>query len=252
MQFVPSPLNVLPMVLVADVGNTRVKLAVFKGDSLLANEAISPANTSEVLQKIFSLHPEIDAMVTASVGKEVLFSNIPSHVKQFQVSRDWRFPFQNQYRTPQTLGIDRQVLAAGAVLLYPNTARLIIDAGTCVTFDVVNQDNQYLGGAIAPGLQMRYRAMHEFTAGLPLLRPDWPANQIGDSTEAAMHSGAACGLLAEVREYIAAVAELHPNFITILTGGDTDFLAARLKNSIFANSNFLLESLNALYQYNLE
>ncbi|RYD92608.1 MAG: type III pantothenate kinase, partial [Sphingobacteriales bacterium] len=113
----------------------------------------------------------------------------------------------------------------------------------------IDAAGNYLGGAISPGLQLRYNAMHTFTAKLPLLYPEMPEGFIGNSTNQSMHSGAVNGLLHEVDGFVQQYLEQYQGVTVILTGGDADFLAKRLKNTIFANSNFLLESLNHLYHY---
>jgi type III pantothenate kinase len=158
----------------------------------------------------------------------------------------------NCYATPETLGIDRMVLAAGATLQFPNQNRLVIDAGTCVTFDFIDESNNYLGGAIAPGLRLRYESLHNYTAKLPLLALEDPKDLIGKSTAESIHSGVANGLVYEIDGFIDEYRVRYSNFIIILTGGDTEFLAKRLKNTIFANSNFLLESLNQTFQYKIK
>jgi type III pantothenate kinase len=134
-------------------------------------------------------------------------------------------------------------------LQFPNRNRLMIDAGTCVTYDFVSADNQYLGGAISPGIRLRYESLHQYTAKLPLLEKENPKKLIGDSTFQAIHTGVIQGLTNEIDGFIDQYKLQYSNFIIILTGGDTDFLAKRLKNTIFANSNFLLESLNQFFQY---
>lgn len=239
------------MLLAVDIGNTKIKAAVFEGSAFISkftfdkNEAVAEA------EKIFEKHPAITHSILASVGKEEeeLFLLLREKTQMLEVNRDFVFPFKNKYGTPGTLGIDRMVLAAGAVLQFPGRNRLVIDAGTCVTYDFVDGNNAYLGGAISPGLQMRYNAMHTFTAKLPLLYPEMPKNFIGNSTATSMHSGAANGLLYEMDGFIARYVEQYQDVMIILTGGDADFLAKPLKSTIFANSNFLLESLNLLYLY---
>ena len=193
-------------------------------------------------------------MVVASVGliDKSVFFGLENSVKVHFVSHQDLFPFENKYQTPHTLGIDRMVLAAGAVLQYPNQNRLVIDAGTCVTYDFINQKNHYLGGAITPGLAMRYKALNQYTSKLPLLENEVPAFFIGDSTAQSIHSGVVNGLTFEIDGFIDQYKSLNSNFIIILTGGDAVFLAKRLKNTIFANSNFLLESLNQTFQYKIK
>ncbi|MEY3501329.1 MAG: Type pantothenate kinase, partial [Bacteroidota bacterium] len=143
------------------------------------------------------------------------------------------------------------------VLTFPNQNRLVIDAGTCITYDFIDENDNYLGGAISPGIRLRYESLHNFTSKLPLLTLDSfeeqsnapnKENFIGNSTQNAIHSGVLNGTINEINGFIAQYQEVYPKFIIILTGGDTDFLAKRLKNTIFANSNFLLESLNQTFQ----
>ena len=131
-----------------------------------------------------------------------------------------------------------------------NNNVLIIDAGTCITFDFVTKDNDYLGGAISPGIRLRYKALNNLTANLPLLETTQPLTIIGNSTETAIHSGIVFGIINEIDGTIDYYKQKYPDLTVILTGGDTNFLSNQLKNSIFANSNFLLEGLNFILDYN--
>jgi len=239
------------MLLAIDIGNTRIKAAVFEGNSISGLFAFDPELLPTELSAILEKFPAVTEMVVSSVGFEpdlVLPSAIPVH----QVSRSWPMPFKNLYETPQTLGIDRMILASGAVLAYPKMNRLVIDAGTCITYDFIDKDDNYIGGAISPGIKLRYKALHDYTAKLPLLDNIATEGYIGMSTEKSIHSGVVNGAVYEIEGFIQRYSESYPNFIIILTGGDGDFLAERLKNNIFANSNFLLESLNQTYQYKIK
>ena len=236
------------MHLAIDIGNTRTKAAVFEGESLLEQVAFFSADANTELSRLCKSFPQITDAVLSSVGAS---QNLEMKgVCINQVSRKWSFPFENLYATPDTLGLDRMVLAAGAVLMHPRKNVLVIDAGTCVTYDYVDRDARYHGGAISPGLAMRYRALRDYTAGLPLLDAAVPVSMTGDSTANSIHSGVVNGLAAEVESFINHYASAG-NFIIILTGGDSEFLAGTLKNRIFANPNFLLESLNRLFQYQI-
>jgi type III pantothenate kinase len=159
------------------------------------------------------------------------------------------FPFTNCYATPQTLGIDRLVLASGASLQFPNQNRLVIDVGTCVTYDFIDENNNYLGGAISPGLRLRYEALHRFTAKLPLLSIDSSEQFIGKSTSESIHSGVINGLVYEIDGFIEEYRKRFTDVVVVLTGGDTELLSTRLKNDSFVNANFLLESLNYVFLY---
>lgn len=239
------------MLLAIDIGNTKIKGAVFEVDALIEKFVFDKNEAGKKIEKIFSAYPKVAHSILSTVGKEE--ENVLNLLKQnsnlVEIGRDFAFPFQNEYATPHTLGIDRMVLAGGAVLGYPGKNRLVMDAGTCITYDFVDSNDNYLGGAISPGLMMRYQAMHNFTAKLPLLYPEMPKHYIGNSTDTSMHSGAVNGLVYEIEGFIESYSRGYQDLTIILTGGDAEFLAKRLKNTIFANSNFLLESLNNLYLY---
>ena len=242
------------MILVIDVGNSRIKAAVFEGTMVLEIFVFKKIELKKKIENILKKFQNVTDFVISSVGDvdKHSFIAFESEVNVNFITNADSFPFQNKYSTPQTLGIDRMVLAAGAVLKVPNQNRLVIDAGTCVTYDFIDDKNNYLGGAIAPGLRLRYESLHNYTAKLPLLALENPKNMIGNSTSDSIHSGVVNGLVYEMDGFIEEYKTQYSNFIIILTGGDTDFLAKRLKNTIFANSNFLLESLNQTFQYKIK
>ena len=240
------------MLLAIDVGNTQIKLAVFEQNNIKIQKIVSLSSWKIEVQNILDFNDLIDNIVVSSVGHldENEFKNITSKAKLNFITANSKFPFINSYKTPSTLGADRMVLAAGATLLFPNKNRLVIDAGTCVTYDFVDSDNVYHGGAISPGIKLRYESLHNYTAKLPLLSPEYPDEIIGNSTLQSIHSGIINGIIFEIDGFISSIMDNNDNFIIILTGGDAEFLAKRLKNTIFANPNFLLESLNQTFQYN--
>jgi len=242
------------MILVVDVGNTRIKAAVFEGSILLETFVFLKTELEKSIQNILNKYKNCSHLVVASVSdvEKQAFINFEDSINIHFVSHKDAFPFVNCYETPQTLGIDRMVLATGATLQFLNQNRLVIDAGTCVTYDFIDENNNYLGGAISPGLRLRYEALHNYTAKLPLLTLENPKHFTGKSTSESIHSGVVNGLVCEIDGFINQYKAQYSNFIIILTGGDTEFLAKRLKNTIFANSNFLLESLNQTFQYKIK
>jgi len=242
------------MLLAIDVGNTRIKYAVFEHHTLIEASFFDKSELEMVLQKILKNFPKIVDLIVSSVGNAKIeaFSDIKKDLNLHVVSHTDAFPFENKYATPQTLGIDRMVLATGAVLQFPNQNRLVIDAGTCITYDFIDASDHYLGGAISPGIRLRYESLHNYTAKLPLLKKTEPLDFVGNSTNESIHSGTINGLVYEIDGFIDHYRERYPNFIIILTGGDAEFLSKRLKNTIFANSNFLLESLNQTFQYKIK
>lgn len=242
------------MLLAIDIGNTRIKYAVFENNTIIDNHFFLKDDFLKEIEKILNKYKNISNLIVASVGniEKETFLVFQDRLKIHFITNKDKFPFVNLYATPHTLGIDRIVLASGATLLYPNQNRLVIDAGTCVTYDFIDSNDNYLGGAISPGIRLRYEVLHNYTAKLPLLTKKTPESFIGNSTSESIHSGVIEGLVNEINGFIDQYSNQFTNFIIILTGGDADFLAKRLKNTIFANSNFLLESLNTIYQYKIK
>jgi type III pantothenate kinase len=239
------------MLLAIDIGNSKIKGAVFKDNTILVHFVFDYTDWQKKIEKIFSHYPELTHLVVASVGKlsKSDFLWLDKKVKISFVSSEMNFPFTNSYKTPHTLGIDRMVLACGAVLQFPQKNRLVIDAGTAITYDFIDEHDNYLGGAISPGIQLRYKSLNDHTAKLPLLHTPDEDFFIGQTTSESIHSGVVNGVIHEIEGFIDRYRATYENFIIILTGGDTVFLAKRLKSTIFANQNFLLESLNDLYQF---
>ena len=240
------------MLLTIDVGNTRIKAAVFEQNTLIDVIIFTKEELLVQVENILNKFQKIENLVVASVGNvtKEQFLSFKKSVKIHFITHESKFPFTNLYSTPTTLGIDRMVLASGAVLQFPHQNRLVIDAGTCITYDFIDENDNYLGGAISPGIRLRYQALNEYTAKLPLLTKSEPHTFIGNSTTESIHSGVINGVALEIDGFIELYKTQYAKFIIILTGGDAEFLAKRLKNTIFAHSNFLLESLNQTFQYN--
>ena len=241
-----------PMNLVVDVGNTLIKLAVYKESELLTKKVIIKGDFLDVFSEIKLKYPQITHAIISSVGKisDVHLAKLKKEYEVLVLSPATKIPFQNKYATPETLGVDRIALISAAAMQFPKKNVLVIDAGTCITYDFLSEENTYKGGAISPGLQMRYKAMHTFTEKLPLLETEPIDKFIGNSTIASMHSGAINGIAFEIDGFIAHYKQAFNNLAVILTGGDAHFLRDRLKNDIFANSNFLFQGLNHILELN--
>jgi len=242
------------MNLIIDIGNTRSKLAVYEENSSLKKATVLRKDFLNTVKKILKEYPEVKKGIISSV--DFFSKEEENEIKQLLpltiVSASMKLPFKNLYATPKTLGVDRIALIAAAAYQYKKENVLVIDAGTCVTFDFLNSKNEYLGGAISPGLTIRYEALHNLTAKLPLLKPNHSNFLIGNTTESSIHSGVINGLINEIDGVIQQYQSSYKDLTIILTGGDTNFLAKRLKSSIFANSNFLLEGLNHLLKINTD
>lgn len=239
------------MNLAIDVGNTFTKIGVFEKEALIHNLNCPTENLIQYidqLSKEFSVKKGIIAFV-GNLKKEdlqLLKTQIPLVVMDSSIS----VPFKNSYSTPKTLGVDRIALASAATRIFPQKNVLVIDAGTCITYDFKSSKNEYLGGSISPGLKMRYAAMNHFTANLPLLTQKPIESFIGSDTETSMHTGVIYGMTNEIDGFIEAYQNKFIDLTVILTGGDALFLRDKLKNDIFAHPNFLLEGLNYILEFN--
>ncbi|MBT6766833.1 MAG: type III pantothenate kinase, partial [Prolixibacteraceae bacterium] len=156
------------------------------------------------------------------------------------------------YDSKETLGKDRIAAAVGAFDLYPDSNVLIIDAGTAITYDIINEKNQYLGGNISPGLEMRFKALHHFTGKLPLVKQNKFDKLYGNTTENAILAGVQNGLVFEVDKAIDTFKEFYNNLKVIITGGNAEFFDKKLKNSFFVHFNLIAMGLNRILEYNGE
>ena len=239
------------MNLIVDAGNTRVKLAVFEKDTLVEVIFIDENELLSEIKKILKKYKST-AGIFSNVGfiAEYKMQKLQNLVNLLVLSSFTNVPFNNLYETVETLGVDRIALVAAAVKKYAKRNILIIDAGTCITFDFVNDQSEYLGGAISPGIEMRYKALHDFTSKLPLLEKKIAQNFIGMNTNESINSGVVNGVINELEGVISQYKNKYSDLTVVLTGGDTNFLAKQLKSSIFANQNFLLEGLNEILIFN--
>ena len=245
------------MNLVIDIGNTRVKSAVFKQDKLIEAWVWERSATMKNCADVLSSY-QVTAVMVASVGgdfKELhhfLKSSVPHY---FVLNATTLLPFTSRYDTPGSLGVDRIAVVAAAQYLYPSANCLVIDAGSCITYELITSEGIYLGGGISPGIQMRYNAMNTQTASLPLLSATdhtvFPIPTIGTSTVSCMHSGVLLGVRHEIAGWIAAIEADLENLTVILTGGDAKYLSKQLKSTIFAHPNLALVGINQLLQYQI-
>jgi len=238
--------------LVIDVGNSFIKLAVFQGDNILCKKKLD--KEEQLIGYIKSIkkdYPLVSKAILSSVGALRLQTDAyAAYIDLFILDYDTKVPFENIYKTPKTLGLDRIALVTAAYNINPNTNVLIIDAGTCITYDFIDSDSVYLGGGISPGLEMRYKALHHFTANLPQLNLQNPLDIVGDSTNNAIHSGVVYGVVNEILGVIESYKYRYEDVQIILTGGDAKFLSKQLKSDIFVDCNFLLKGLNYVLQFN--
>jgi type III pantothenate kinase len=235
-----------------DIGNTRIKMGWFRDAHLLSSTSLLRTEITQI--KTFLTNHTAENIIYSTVAEalpQVVVDSTPVKTKVLELSTNLKLPVTLRYRTPQTLGLDRLAGVIGAQALHPNTHCLIIDAGTCITYDFLTAEGVYLGGNISPGWQMRLDAMPYYTARLPRAASKVPEYWVGEDTETALQNGAFWGLSLEIQGYIDRWATEYPAINVLLTGGDADFFAKKLKSKIFVNQNLVLWGLNKTLNYNV-
>lgn len=233
-----------------DFGNTRLKLGFFQDKKLsdvivLENDGIetienflnkfNPQKT--ILSSVIDHNPEIETLLAL-------------RSKFHKLNHLSRLPFSTPVGKPETIGADRLALAAAAVYFYPKQHNLVIGMGSCVTYNFINADHEFLGGGISPGMEMRMKALNQFTAKLPIVKPDGNVPLIGYDTPTNILSGVVMGMANEIDGFIDAYSSRFGNFNVHLTGGDLTYLAPHLKNQIFADPEMIFKGLYAISEVN--
>ena len=238
------------MRLLIDSGNTRVKYIVSDQGHWLETGVVEELSTLE--EKLRAKYPTLQQLIYSDVRGEHTAEKWQAFFPNFNIHalKSLPFPFESNYATPATLGDDRLALVAAAVKKYPQQNCLIIDAGSCLTFDLLTAKGVYLGGAISPGIQMRFKALHTFTGKLPLCTSEEQNNAVGTSTQEAIATGVMHGVIYEIEGQINALSQKYTPLTVILTGGDALHLSKTVKNTIFAEPNFLAEGLDYILEYN--
>jgi type III pantothenate kinase len=238
--------------LVLDIGNTRIKAACWNNKQLIRKyDDTSFSFLASDKAYIRNKFPE--ALLISSVRKDRKIPKLLASRFQKVITLNYltRLPVKNLYLTPVTLGNDRIANAAGAAATFHHTPVLVIDAGTCIKYDFVNAKGHYKGGSISPGLQMRFDALHHFTDGLPLLKPDLKFHLTGATTKDAITAGVQAGILAEAEAVMEMYKKKYRGIKFILTGGDYRFFAGNLKKHIFVAPNLTLLGLNEILDFNI-
>ncbi|POY39233.1 pantothenate kinase [Solitalea longa] len=243
------------MNLIIDIGNFKTKIAVFNNDDLIEVIAIEDSPIDYIQQFIRKYKPKYSILSSVVINDEGIIRLLNQTTTFTLLNNTIRVPVKNNYGTPATLGTDRLAAVNGAFQLFEKRNVLIINGGTCVTFDLITKEGVYLGGAISPGLAMRFSALNTFTDKLPLISFENDFNQlIGTSTRESILSGVQNGLIAELEGIISKYEKQFENLAVVLCGGDSKFFDSRLKNSIFApvvnwQPNLVLIGLNAILKY---
>ncbi len=237
------------MNLVIDIGNTLVKLAVFDGDKLI-DSLIEDQLNKKTLALLFEKH-NIKKSIFSSVTEHHAYETLLKKYNLLALTHSTPLPLAINYKTPETLGIDRIAAVIGAKTLFDASDLLVMDIGTCITYDFLNSKNEYLGGAIAPGFQMRFKALNHFTQKLPLVNFNKEALKlIGDTTESSIISGVYNGMENEIKGTINSYQSQYETLKIVVTGGDRNLFDLEPKNRIFADEFLVLKGLNEILNYN--
>ena len=239
------------MYLIIDIGNSVAKLAIFKNGKVI--EVFRGSNHSLDCLPMFCSKYSIKKGILASVI--VLSNTIKRQLEGLpfpviELTYQTPIPITNLYKTPQTLGVDRLAAVIAANYLRPHTSLLVIDAGTCVTYDFIDSKGQYQGGNISPGMRMRLKALSSFTDKLPKISPKGELYALGQTTETAIRAGVIHGIEFEISGYIKDLRKKHPDLLVFLTGGDKFSFDESLKSLIFADRFLVLKGLNRILEYN--
>lgn len=233
-----------------DFGNTRLKCAVFNDAHLkevvvLENDAIS------TIQQLIQEHGATKSILSSVVNHNAAIETVlATETKFHKLNHASKLPITTPVGKPETIGADRLAICSAAIHLHPNQHNLAIGLGTCITYNFINKFGEFLGGSISPGMQMRFKAMHEQTALLPLIEATHDFPLIGYDTKTNLLSGVLFGMAKEIDGIIEAYANKYSNFNVLITGGDMAFFVAHLKNKIFADPYLLFKGLYAISELN--
>ncbi|MEI7662989.1 MAG: type III pantothenate kinase [Bacteroidota bacterium] len=240
------------MDLILDLGNTNKKLALFdKGE--ITDLIQFPILTLKSVKEFIRLHKGISNCILSSVipHRLSLTRFLSSSLNFIELNETTPVPIVNLYRTPKTLGKDRLAAAVAGAGLFPGKNVLVVNAGTCITYDFVTENNEYLGGSISPGILMRFHALHTFTGKLPLVSFHDQGILTGTDTRESILSGVLTGAVAEIEGITARYQQKYPELKIILSGGDQKYFDKRLKISIFAQPNIVLHGLQQILAFNV-
>jgi len=239
------------MKLIVDIGNTFTKLGVSNKINTISNIVRYKNNSLSIINYINTY--KFTKAIISNVGQsnnDLIRWLRKNNTQIIHFNYKTLIPIKNLYKTPETLGLDRLAAIVGAYTLYKNSNILIIDAGTALTIDFINNKGEYLGGNISPGLNIRFKSLNTFTEKLPLETQSNIFNFIGNTTKTAVISGVQQGMINEIEGYINYFKEKYENLRVLLTGGDSFFFEKNIKNTIFANSELVLIGLNNILLYN--
>ncbi|MDR2811150.1 MAG: type III pantothenate kinase [Tannerellaceae bacterium] len=242
------------MNLIIEQGNSSTKVAVYNKEGYMQTSCIFKEFVCSSLNTFFETYDlQHGIMSTVIRPDEQILSYLAKRMPHFIFpDANVSVPIRVQYQTPGTLGSDRLAAVVGAHYLRPGENILVIDAGTAITYELLEASGVYIGGNISPGMSTRFRALSHFTGKLPLHQEEENIPLIGNSTKTAIQAGVVNGIVYEMDGYIDELRRKYTRLLVFLTGGHSFYFERRLKNSIFADINLVLTGLNVIVEYNVE
>ena len=239
------------MNLVIDIGNTLIKIAVFDRGQIISIDSFNDID-EDVVNDLLNKFPGVKACIVGSVRDLSinLKSILPEKIRCLFLGPETPLPIKHEYASIETLGADRIAAVVAANKAYPGKNLLVIEAGTCITYDFIDAKGIYYGGSISPGISLRFAALHNFTDKLPLIEPVKDPVLVGNSTESSIQSGVINGIKAELQGIISGYENNYKNLTVIISGGNLDYFDKNLKNNIFAVPNIVLTGLNTILEFN--
>lgn len=233
-----------------DFGNTRRKAAIFH-QAALQQVMVLPDDSVEAVQSLLDTYRPGKSILSSVIEHDPAIEALLAAKTRFhKLNHLTRLSFTIAVGKPETIGADRLALTAGAVHFYPKKNNLVIALGSCITYNFINKYHEWIGGGISPGMEMRLKSLHHFTAKLPLIKADSNVPLIGYDTSTNILSGVVLGMAKEIDGFVEAYAEKYGNFNVLLTGGDLVHLASHLKNKIFADPDLIFKGLYAISETN--
>ena len=241
----------LPVSLCLDFGNTSLKAAIFYGNRLADKFTFNEHDALNSIDQLLNQYQPQKSILSSVIKHNKDIDNLLSKkTKLLTLNPQTRLPFLNAYGSPERLGNDRLALVAALAERFPNEDSLAISIGTCITYNFLAKNNAFRGGAISPGITMRLKSLHDYTANLPLVEREGHFSILGYDTDTSIRSGVLNGMAAEIDGMIDRYSDQYGKINAVLTGGDAPFFESRMKNKIFADANFLFKGLYAILEIN--
>lgn len=227
-----------------------MKAGIFH-DDVLAEVVVLENDGVELIENLINQYKPDKSILSSVINHNPdIETTLASRTRFHRLNHLSKLPFTTPVGKPETIGADRLALAAAAVHFYSGRHNLVIGLGTCITYNFINKNREFIGGAISPGMEMRLKALNYYTAKLPLEKADWNVPLVGYDTRTNILTGVVMAMAMEINGFTESYGEKFSNFNVLLTGGDIPFLASHLKSKIFADADLIFKGLYALSEVN--